>query len=189
LSETKQGEVARRLPVLDKSELDLEVAREIERRLLNRIEQEDDRGKLAKVGGVQTCADILNQMDKSAVRRILDEMQSKNAPLAEELKTKLVRFEDLVKLDPMEIQRVLKEVETQDLATACIKIGQDVEEAVFHNMSQRGAEMLKDDIDVMRNVKPEVIRAARMKIAETMRRLDEEGVITMNKGSLNDELV
>jgi len=189
LSETKQGEVARRLAVLDKSELDLEVAREIERRLLNRIEQEDDRGKLAKVGGVQTCADILNQMDKSAVRRILDEMQSKNAPLAEELKTKLVRFEDLVKLDPMEIQRVLKEVETQDLATACIKIGQDVEEAVFHNMSQRGAEMLKDDIDVMRNVKPEVIRAARMKIAETMRRLDEEGVITMNKGSLNDELV
>jgi flagellar motor switch protein FliG len=56
-------------------------------------------------------------------------------------------------------------------------------------MSHRGAEMLKEDIEVMRNVKPEVIRAARLKIAEVMRRLDEEGVIVLNKGAMTDEVV
>lgn len=189
MPEVKQTEVARRLAVLDKSQLDLEMAQEIERRLLDRLRQEEDRGKLAKIGGIQITADILNQMDKTAVRRILEELQAKNGPLAEEIKVKLVRFEDLTKLDGMEIQRVLKEVETQDLATACIKVAKEVEEAVFKNMSQRGAEMLKDDIEVMRNVKPEAIRTARTKIAETMRRLDEEGVIILNKVNMDNELV
>jgi flagellar motor switch protein FliG len=189
LPETKQTEVARRLAVLDKNQLDLEMAREIETRLLDRLKAEEDRGQLAKIGGIQTCADILNQMDKGAVRRILEELEGKNPPLAEEIKVKLVRFEDIVKLDDLEVQRVLKEVETQDLATACIKTPKEVEDKIFHNMSQRGAEMLKDDIEVMRNVKPEAIRAARLKIAESLRRLDEEGVVTLNKGSLDNELV
>ena len=68
-------------------------------------------------------------------------------------------------------------------------VSQEVEEVVFKNMSHRGAEMLKEDIEVMHNVKAETIRAARMKIAEVMRRLDEEGAIVMNKGSVTDEVV
>jgi flagellar motor switch protein FliG len=189
LSTAKQGEVMRRLAILDKTQPDIDMAMEIERRILERLKQETDHGKLAKLGGIQNCADILNQMDKVAVHRILEEMEAKNVQLAEEIKQKLVRFEDIVKLEAMEVQRVLKEVETQDLATALIKVSQEVEEVVFKNMSHRGAEMLKEDIEVMHNVKAENIRAARMKIAEIMRRLDEEGAIVMNKGSITDEVV
>jgi flagellar motor switch protein FliG len=189
LSTAKQGEVMRRLAILDKTQPDIEMAREIERRLLERLENETDHGKLGKLGGVQNCADILNQMDKTAVHRILEEMESKNVQLAEEIKQKLVRFDDIVKLEAMEIQRVLKEVETQDLATALIKASKEVEDAVFKNMSHRGADMLKEDIEVMHNVKAEVIRGARLKIAEIMRRLDEEGVVVLNKGSVTDEVV
>lgn len=189
LSENKQAEVARRLAVLDKTQPDLEMAQEIERRLASRMDEEKKRGKLNKVGGIQTCADIFNQMDKQAVHRILQDLESKSAELASEIKMKMVRFEDLVKLDDLEVQRVLKEVETQDLATACNKAAKEVEDVIFRNMSQRGAEMLKDDIEVMRNIKADAIRAARLKIAETMRRLDEEGAITLNKETLNNELV
>ncbi len=189
LSTAKQGETMRRLAILDKTQPDIQMAMEIEKRLMERLRQETDHGKLGKLGGVQLCADILNQMDKVAAHRILEEMEAKNVQLAEEIKQKLVRFEDIVKLEAMEVQRILKEVETQDLATALNKTTPEVEEIVFKNMSHRGAEMLKEDIEVMRNVKAETIRAARMKIAEIMRRLDEEGVIVLNKGSVTDEVV
>lgn len=189
IPEDRQGEITRRVAQLDCCEPNLEIVSEIETRLSQRLKQEDEKPELSKFGGAQTCADILNFLDKPTVHNILENMENKNESLATEVKMKMVRFDDLVKLTDQEVQRILKEVETQDLATACIKSEQAVEETIFKNMSQRGAEMLKDDIEVMQNVKPDAIRAARMKIAETMRRLDDEGHIVLNKGSLEDEVV
>jgi len=189
LSETLRTEVARRVALLDQSVPDLDTVREIEKRLNDRIRQEEQKPELSKFGGAQACADILNQLDKDLVHSIMDNLEQKNQDLASAVKQKMVRFEDLLKLTDMEVQRILKEVETQELALACVKAESAVADTIFRNMSQRGAEMLKDDIEVMQNVKPEAVRGARVKIAEAMRRLDEEGAIVLNKRSLDDELV
>jgi flagellar motor switch protein FliG len=189
LGEAQRYEVARRVALLDQSEPDLETVREIEARLNERIKKEEEKPEMSKSGGAQACADILNLMDKDLVHNIMATLEQKDQDLASAVKMKMVRFDDLLKLTDMEIQRILKEVETQELATSCVKADPAIAEAVFRNMSQRGAEMLKDDIEVMQNTKPEAIRAARLKIAETMRRLDEEGAIVLNKRSLDDELV
>lgn len=189
LPESEQKEVARRIAVLDQSTPDIEVVQNIERRISERIKQEEEKPELAKLGGVQTTADIFNLLDKELVHSLMDTIESRNEELAAQIKVKMVRFEDLTKLTDIEIQRLLKEVETQDLSVACIKLDKTIEEMIFRNMSSRGAEMLKDDIEVMQNTKPEAIRAARLKIGDAMRRLDEEGTIVLNKQSLEEELV
>lgn len=189
LPEKTQHEVARRIAVLDKTAPDIETVRDIENRLSARIKQTAEKPEMIKMGGVQTTADILNLMDKEIVNGIMEGIETANEDLAALIKMKMVRFEDLIKLDDMEIQRILKEIETQDLAVSCIRLDKNVEEKIFTNMSSRGAEMLKDDIEVMQNVKADAIKAARLKIAEVMRRLDEEGTIVLNKQSLEEEEV
>ncbi|MCD4813470.1 flagellar motor switch protein FliG [bacterium] len=188
LPEKVQHEVARRIAVLDKTAPDIETVRDIEKRLSTRIKQKSEKPEMTKMGGVQSTADIFNLMDKEVVHGIMESLETANEELAAQIKMKMVRFEDLNKLDDMEIQRILKEVETQDLALACIRLEKAVEEKIFTNMSTRGAEMLKDDIEVMQNVKADAIKAARLKIAEVMRRLDEEGTIVLNKQSLEEEV-
>jgi len=189
LPEKIQKEVVRRIALLDRTTPDIETVRDIEKRINERIKREAEKPELAKIGGVQTTADIFNLLDKDTVHVIMDSLEEQNEELAAQIKMKMVRFEDIAKLTDMEIQRILKEIETQDLALACIKLDKSIEERIFQNMSQRGAEMLKDDIEVMQNVKPDAIRSARMKIAEVMRRLDEEGTIVLNKQSLEEEIV
>jgi flagellar motor switch protein FliG len=189
LPEIKQTEVVRRLATLDQSQPDMDMVHDIEQRLMKNLHLDEQTGKKNSVGGIQTCADILSLVDKVASKRILEEFTAKQTALADAIKLVMVRFDDITKLDNLEVQRVLKEIETQDLVLACMKAPKDVEDTVFHNLSARGAEMLKEDMDVMRNVKPEAIRTARQKIAEVMRRLDEEGVIMLNKTTLENELV
>lgn len=188
LPEDRRLEVAKRIAFLDQSTPDLETIQEIEARLRNHLKAEAAKTELAKSGGTQTCAEILNLIDKQTAKGILENLEQKNPEMAAEVKMKMVRFEDLVKLTDQEIQRILKEVETHDLSIACLKAEKPLEEAIFRNMSQRGAEMLKEDIEVLQNIKAESIRASRGKIAEIMRRLDEEGVISLQKGGLDEVL-
>jgi flagellar motor switch protein FliG len=189
LPEKLQQEVAKRIATLDQNVPDMATIHDIEDRLRERIKQEEAKPQLLKIGGVQTAADILNQLDKQSSGSILETIESGDEELANAIKMRMVRMEDLVKLNDMEVQRVLKEVETQDLAVACNRLDAGVQDLIFRNMSSRGAEMLKDDIEVMENVKPEAIREARRKIAEIMRRLDEEGSIMLNKQTLEDDIV
>lgn len=189
LPENTRQEVAQRIAVLDRQAPDVEIVKEIEQRLRDRIKQEESKPELLKIGGVQTTADILNLLDKGASHEILEKIEKSDEELANAIKMRMVRMEDMVKLNDMEVQRILKEVETQDLAVACIRLDPAIQDMIFRNMSSRGADMLKDDIEVMDNVKPDAIREARRKIAESMRRLDDEGSIVLNKQSMEEEIV
>lgn len=188
LPESLQREVASRIAVLDKNSPDINVVKEIEQRLRDRIMQEESKPELLKIGGVQTTADILNLLEKTASHGILENIENSDEELANAIKMRMVRMEDMTKLTDMEVQRILKEVETQDLAVACNRLDPAIQDMIFRNMSSRGAEMLKDDIDVMENVKPDAVKAARRKIAEIMRRLDEEGSILLNKQSMEEDI-
>lgn len=184
-----QQEIVRRIALLDRQSPDLATVREIEQRLSARVKQEMEKPEMVRLGGAQATADLFNLLEKDLAHQLLETLESKHQELAAQIKVKMVRFEDLTKLTDMEVQRLLKEVETQDLALACVKLDAQLTEVIFRNMSHRGAEMLKDDIEVMQNVKPDSVRASRQKIADIMRRLDEEGTIVLNKQSLEETLV
>src|SRR5439155_4578105 len=101
----------------------------------------------ASSGGVKSLADILNYADRSTERNVLDELAKADGELAEEIRLLLFTFEDVVKLDDRSIQMVLKEVDQKDLAIALRGVSDEVRERIFGNMSERGAEMLKDEIE------------------------------------------
>jgi flagellar motor switch protein FliG len=141
----------------------------------------------ASAGGVKSLADILNHSDRTTERNVLDELAHKDAPLAEEVRLLLFTFEDVVKLDDRSIQMVLKEVDQKDLAIALRGVSEDVRGRIFSNMSERGAELLKEEIDFQPPQRRRVIEEAQGRIVGVVRRLEEAGAIVISRGSGGDD--
>src|SRR3954469_7365177 len=137
----------------------------------------------ATAGGVKSLADILNHSDRTTERNVLDELANKDAPLAEEVRLLLFTFEDVVKLDDRSIQMVLKEVDQKDLAIALRGVSEDVRGRIFSNMSERGAELLKEEIDFQPPQRKRVVEEAQSRIVGVVRRLEEGGAIVISRGA------
>jgi flagellar motor switch protein FliG len=180
LSAEEQAEVARRVALM--SETRPEVVEHIEyvmrQKLSNVIAQE-----YAAAGGVKSLADILNNADRTTERNVLDELAKTHGELAEEVRLLLFTFEDVVKLDDRSIQMVLKEVDQKDLAIALRGVGEDVRGSIFDNMSERGAELLREEIDFQPPQRRRVIEEAQGRIVAIVRRLEESGSIVISRGS------
>lgn len=181
-----QADVAIRIATMDRTPPDVvnEVSRVMEERLESVIQQE-----YAAVGGVESLAGILNSSDRTTERNILDFLGKKDSDLAEEVRSRLFVFEDLLKLDDRTIQLVLKEVEAKDLALALRGASSDVTERILANMSSRGAEMLRDEMEFMPPQRRRVVEEAQSTVVAVVRRLDEAGAIVLSRGSDEDELV
>ena len=136
----------------------------------------------AAAGGVKSLADILNHSDRSTERNVLDELAKADSELAEEIRMLLFTFEDVVKLDDRSIQMVLKEVDQKDLAIALRGVSEDVRGRIFKNMSERGAEMLKEEIDFQPPQRKRVVEEAQSRIVGIVRRLEETGAIVISRG-------
>jgi flagellar motor switch protein FliG len=134
-------------------------------------------------GGVQSLADILNHADRTTERNVLDQLAASNGELADEVRLLLFTFEDVVKLDDRSIQMVLKEVDQKDLAIALRGVSDDVKQRIFGNMSERGAELLKEEIDFQPPQRRRVIEEAQGRIVGIVRRLEEAGSIVLSRGS------
>jgi len=134
------------------------------------------------VGGVQPLAEILNFADRTTERNVLDQLAETNAELAEQIRLLLFTFEDVVKLDDRSIQMVLKEVDQKDLAIALRGVTEDVRERVFKNMSERGAEMLREEIEFNPPQRRRVVEEAQSRIVAAVRRLEEAGSIVLSRG-------
>jgi flagellar motor switch protein FliG len=145
----------------------------------------------AAVGGVKPLAEILNNADRTTERNVLDQLAETNAELAEEIRLLLFTFEDVIKLDDRSIQMVLKEVDQKDLAIALRGVTEDVRGRVFANMSERGAEMLREEIEFQPPQRRRVVEEAQSRIVGAVRRLEEAGQITIARagGGLDDELM
>jgi flagellar motor switch protein FliG len=122
---------------------------------------------------------------------VLDELARSDGELAEEVRLLLFTFEDIVKLDDRSIQMVLKEVDQKDLAIALRGVSEDVRGRIFSNMSERGAELLKEEIDFQPPQRKRVIEEAQGRIVGVVRRLEEAGAIVLSRGggSGEDELM
>ena len=188
LDPEEQADVARRVAKM--AETRPEVVSQIEnvmrQKLSNVIAQE-----YAAAGGVKSLADILNHSDRTTERNVLDELAKTESELAEEVRLLLFTFEDVVKLDDRSVQMVLKEVDQKDLAIALRGVSEDVRGRIFSNMSERGSELLKEEIEFQPPQRKRVIEEAQGRIVGVVRRLEEAGAVVISRGggSGDDELL
>lgn len=140
-------------------------------------------------GGTKIIAEILNLIESSSEKGIMEAVESENPDLAAEIKNLMFVFEDIILLDNRSIQRVLKEVETKDLAIALKAASDDVKQKIFSNVSERVATMIKEEMEFMGPMRLSDVETTQQKIVETIRRLQEEGQVIISGRGGKEELV
>jgi flagellar motor switch protein FliG len=131
---------------------------------------------------VKSLADILNQVDRSTERNVLDSLSDADEELGEEVRRLLFVFEDIVKLDDRAIQMVLREADQKDLALALRGVSDDVKQIILSNMSERGAEMLLEEMEFQPPQRKKVVEDAQGRMVAIVRRLEESGAIVLDRG-------
>ncbi|GHT87921.1 flagellar motor switch protein FliG [Spirochaetia bacterium] len=180
-----QSDVARRIATMDRTSP--EVLREVERVLekkLSTLSSED----YTAAGGVGNIVEILNMVDRSSEKQIIEALEEEDPELAEEIKKRMFVFEDIVMLDDRAIQRVMREVDSQELSKALKSVDNEVQDKIFRNMSKRAAQMLKEDMEFMGPVRLKDVEEAQQKIVGIIRHLEETGEIVVARAG-EDELV
>ena len=175
----EQAEVASRIATMNETrpEVVQRVESVMRQKLSNVISQD-----YASAGGVAALADILNHADRPTERNVLDQLAQANAELAEEIRLLLFTFEDVVKLDDRSIQMVLKEVDQKDLAIALRGVSEDVRGRIFKNMSERGADLLREEIEFQPPQRRRIVEEAQGRVVGIVLRLEEAGAITLARG-------
>jgi flagellar motor switch protein FliG len=180
-----QSDVARRIATMDRTSP--EVLREVERVLekkLSTLSSED----YTAAGGVESIVEILNMVDRSSEKQIIEALEDEDPELAEEIKKRMFVFEDIVMLDDRAIQKVMREVDSQELAKALKSVDTEVQDKIFRNMSKRAAGMLKEDMEYMGPVRLKDVEEAQQKIVSIIRHLEDTGEIVVARAG-EDELV
>ncbi|MDR1129088.1 MAG: flagellar motor switch protein FliG [Treponema sp.] len=180
-----QSDVARRIATMDRTSP--EVLREVERVLekkLSTLSSED----YTAAGGVESIVEILNMVDRSSEKQIIEALEDEDPELAEEIKKRMFVFEDIVMLDDKAIQKVMREVDSQELAKALKSVDTEVQDKIFRNMSKRAAGMLKEDMEYMGPVRLKDVEEAQQKIVSIIRHLEDTGEIVVARAG-EDELV
>ncbi len=179
LSTDLRAEVAERIALMDQTppEVIRRVEQVLEKKVSSLISQE-----MSKAGGPKALVDLLNRVDRSTERLIIESLTENNPELADTVKNMMFVFEDIVTIDDRAVQQVLKEVDVKDLATALKGVGPEVQEKIFSNMSERAVGMLKEDMEFMGPVKIRTVEEAQQKIVSVIRRLEETGEISIGRG-------
>lgn len=186
LPETLQAEVVLRMANLDHvaPELIAEIDQVLKKELssMSTVEQ-------AALGGVQPVAEMLNVMDKNTETSIMSRLEEKDPLLAEEIRKLMFVFEDIVKIDDRGIQVLLKEVPNDKLLLALKTANDEIKNKVFKNLSQRAADMLREDLNNMGPSRLSDVEGAQQEIVNAARRLEAEGKILIARGGSEDALV
>lgn len=159
---------------------------EIEKILESRIDFGQGGSKL---GGVKTTAEILNMVGRSVEKNILEGLSKTDPELATEIKNLMFVFEDVMILDDRSIQRVLKEVDSKELAFALKAVSEEVKHKILSNMSERAAKMVNEEMEYMGPVRLREVEEAQQRIVESIRQLEDEGEIVINMGTKGEEIV
>ncbi len=141
-----------------------------------------------EVGGINYVAEVMNNVDRATEKYIFDELSARDQKLADLIKQKMFVFEDIVKLEPKDIQEFVKQVDSKDLAVAIKGSTQEVAECIFANVSSRARENLQADIEYLHNVRMRDVDEAQQRIVGIIRRLEQEGAITIPSGG-GDEYI
>ncbi|MCF8061218.1 MAG: flagellar motor switch protein FliG [Deltaproteobacteria bacterium] len=186
LPEAVQSEVVVRIAELDN--VPDEIVDEIQEVI---VEQIADIGNESneKLGGIQAAAEIMNQVDQKTETSILERIEADREELAEEIRQSMFVFEDLIHLDDRSIRTLLKEISNDELILALKTASEGLADKIFGNVSQRAAQMMKEDMEVMGPVRLRDVEQAQQNILKTARRLEEEGKIVLGGKGGDDVLV
>ncbi|RKX89906.1 MAG: flagellar motor switch protein FliG [Spirochaetes bacterium] len=180
-----QSDVAKRIATMDRTSP--EVLREVERVLekkLSTLSSED----FTAAGGVENIVEILNLVDRSTEKLIIESLEEEDPELAEDIKKRMFVFEDIVLLDDRAIQKVLREVDTGELAKALRGVDAEVQDKIFKNMSKRAAAMLKEEMEYMGPIRLKDVEETQQKIVSIIRKLEDSGEIVVARSG-EDEMV
>lgn len=180
-----QADVAKRVALMDRTTPD--VLREVERvleRKLSTLASED----YTSAGGLDSIVEVLNLVDRSTEKTIIEALEEEDPELAEEIKKKMFVFEDIVLLDDRAIQKVLREVDSSELAKALKAVDTEVQDKIFRNMSKRASSLLKEDMEFMGPIRIRDVEEAQQKIVNIIRKLEDSGEIVVARAG-EDELV
>lgn len=182
-----QAQVAHRIAVMNRTSP--EMVRSVEAILERKLSSMLQPAELSEVGGVDPLVNIINRSDRSTERQIVEGLESLDQALADEIKSRMFMFEDIVTLDDRSVQLVLREVEGGDLALALKGVSEGpVRAKITTNLSERAAENLLEEVELLGPVRLTQVEEARQNIIRTIRRLEEQGQITVRRGS-DDEFV
>lgn len=186
LPSTKHLEVIRRIASMEQTspEVVQDVESSLERRMKSTFGQQ-----MEKAGGVPMVAQILNMTDRMTNRTILENLEEQDGELVDEIKRLMFVFDDLQKLDDKAIQILLKEVENKQWAVALKGASEEIRNRVLGNLSQRAAEMLREEMEYLGPVKLSDVESNQQQIVDTVRRLEESGEIEVNAGSESEQYV
>jgi len=182
----KQADVAKRIAVMDRTspEIIREVEKVLEAKLSNLVNQD-----FTIIGGVDAVVDILNSVDRGTEKHIMESLELEEPELADEIRKKMFVFEDILLLDDRAIQRVLRDVANDDLTLALKSANEQVQTAIFNNMSKRLAVMIKEDMEFMGPVRMKDVEEAQQKIVNIIRKLEDAGEIIVSRGGGDDIVV
>lgn len=185
LTPDKQADVARRIAVMDRTSPDVikEIERVLEQKLSSLVNQD-----YTIVGGIDSIVEILNTVDRGTEKHIMETLEIEEPELADEIRKKMFVFEDILSLDDRSIQRVLREVDNNELAVALKGSNEEVQTVIFNNLSKRLATMIKEDMDFMGPVRLKDVEEAQQKIVNIIRKLEDSAEIVIARGG-GDELV
>jgi flagellar motor switch protein FliG len=184
LPERQQPDIALRIARM--GETSSQVIQQLEdviREKLNAVVEQE----YSTSGGTKALAGILNHADRSTERNVLESLATADKELADEVRGMLFVFEDIVKLDERAIQQVLREVDQKDLVLALRGAPEDVMEVVLANMSERGAAMLKEEMEIQQPQRKRDVDQAQSRIVAVVRQLEEAGTIVIAGGGEDAE--
>ncbi|WP_050614774.1 flagellar motor switch protein FliG [Bacillus testis] len=186
LPQEVQADIARRIAIMDSTSPEIinEVEQILERNLSATVTQD-----YTQTGGVEAVVDVLNGVDRSTERTILDALEIQDPELAEEIKKRMFVFEDIVTLDGRAIQRVIRDSENEDLKLALKVSSEEVKEIIFKNMSKRMVDTFKEEMEYMGPVRLRDVEEAQSRIVAVIRRLEESGEIIVARGGGDDIIV
>ncbi len=185
LAPEKQTDVAKRIAQMDRTSPDVikEVEKVLEQKLASLVNQD-----YTIVGGVDSIVEILNTVDRGTEKHIMESLEIEDPELADEIRKKMFVFEDILSLDDRSVQRVLREVDNNELAVALKGSNEEVQNLIFNNLSKRLATMIKEDMDFMGPVRLKDVEEAQQKIVNIIRKLEDSAEIIISRGG-GDEIV
>ncbi len=185
LTPDRQADVAKRIAMMDRTSPDVikEVEKVLESKLASLVNQD-----YTIIGGVDAVVEILNAVDRGTEKHIMESLEIEEPELADEIRKKMFVFEDVLLLDDRAIQRVLRDVDNNDLAIALKGSNEQVQSAIFNNLSKRLAVMIKEDMEFMGPVRMKDVEEAQQKIVNIIRKLEDSAEIVISRGG-GDEII
>ncbi len=186
LPEEMQADVAYRIAQMDN--ISPQILRELEDVLAQEL-QAIMSGQITEIGGPKTVAEILNSTGRSTEKAVLERLDAQDPELAEEVRNQMFVFDDIANLTDREIQMILREVDSKDLAIALKGGSEEVQDRIFGNVSERVGTMIKEEMQFSGPVRTSDVEEVQLRVVQTVRQLEEAGQVTIVRGGSTDEFV